>query len=288
MFEGSYVALVTPFSNGKVDTKKLKDLVDFHLQNGTHGIVPVGTTGESPTLSKEEKADVIKTVVKTVRGRVPVVAGTGTNDTRGSIEYTKAARELGADAALVVTPYYNKPTQEGLYRHYEAIAKSVDLPLCLYNVPGRTSVNLLPETVARLAKIKTIAAIKEASGNVEQVTQIRALCAIRIVSGEDSLTYPILCLGGVGVISVAANVVPKAIAEMCEAALKGDHKRARELHERYFALNKVLFIETNPAPVKTAMKMMGLLNGQLRLPLCEMSEANEAKLRDALKQYELA
>jgi len=288
MFEGSYVALVTPFSNGKVDTKKLKDLVDFHLQNGTHGIVPVGTTGESPTLSKDEKADVIKTVVKTVRGRVPVVAGTGTNDTRGSIEYTKAARELGADAALVVTPYYNKPTQEGLYRHYEAISRAADLPLCLYNVPGRTSVNLLPETVARLAKIKNVSAIKEASGNVEQVTQIRSLCAIRIVSGEDSLTYPILCLGGIGVISVAANIVPKAVAEMCEAALKGDHKRARELHERYFALNKALFIETNPAPVKTAMKMMGLLNGQLRLPLCEMSEANEAKLRDALKQYELA
>ncbi len=288
MFDGSYVALVTPFANGRVDLKKLKELVDFHLQNGTHGIVPVGTTGESPTLSKDEKADVIRTVVKAVRGKVPVVAGTGTNDTRTTVECTKQAKELGADAALVVTPYYNKPTQEGLFRHYEAVSKAADIPLCLYNVPGRTAVNITPETVARLSRLKTVKAIKEASGNLEQITQIRSLCGIKIVSGEDALTYPILCLGGSGVISVTANVVPRAIADMCDAAANGNFKRAEEIHNRTYALNKALFIETNPAPVKTALRMMGMLNGQLRLPLCEMTEANEAKLRDVLRQYELA
>jgi 4-hydroxy-tetrahydrodipicolinate synthase len=287
MFDGSYVALVTPFANGKVDLKKLKELVDFHLKNGTHGLVPVGTTGESPTLTREEKADVIRTVVKAARGRVPVVAGTGSNDTRSTVEMTRAAKELGADAALIVTPYYNKPTQEGLFRHYEAVSKAVDLPVCLYNVPGRTSVSLAPETVGRLAKLRNVRAIKEASGNLEAVTQIRTLCDIAIVSGDDALTWPMMALGARGVISVAANVAPRGIADLCEAALKGDLKRALELHQRWFALSKILFIETSPTPVKTALKMMGMLNGQVRQPLWEMSEANEAKLRDALKSYEL-
>ncbi|MBI2931864.1 MAG: 4-hydroxy-tetrahydrodipicolinate synthase [Planctomycetes bacterium] len=282
MFEGSYVAIVTPFADGAVDLEKLRELIDFHLQSGTHGIVPVGTTGESPTLSPTERADIIRTVVQHVRGRVPVIAGTGTNDTRASVEHTRMAKELGADGALVVTPYYNKPSQEGLYRHFEAISKTVDLPLCLYNVPGRTAVNLAPETVARLSKLRNVRAIKEASGSLEQITQIRTLCPIKILSGEDALTYAILCLGGSGVISVAANVIPRAIADLCEAVARGDLKLALELHERTYALSKALFLETNPVPVKTALKLMGKLNGELRLPLCEMSEANLEKLQATL------
>ncbi len=287
LFDGSYVALVTPFTNGKVDLKKLRELVDFHLQNGTHGIVPVGTTGESPTLSHDEKADVIKTVVKAVRGKLPVIAGTGTNDTRTTIEYTKLARDLGADAALIVSPYYNKPTQEGLFHHYEAIAKAVDIPICLYNVPGRTAVNITPETVARLAKLKNIRAIKEASGNLEQITQLRSLCSIRIISGDDALTYPILCLGGCGVISVAANIIPRPMADLCDAASNGNFKKAESLHNQWYALFKALFIESSPTPCKTAMKMMGMLNGEVRLPLWAMSAANTDALKATLKQYEL-
>jgi 4-hydroxy-tetrahydrodipicolinate synthase len=287
MFEGSYVALVTPFAGGKVDLNKLRELVEFQLESGTQGLVPVGTTGEAPTLSDKEKADVIRAVVKAARGRVPVVAGTGTYDTRASIALTKMARDLGADAALLVSPYYNKPTQEGLYRHYEAIAKAVNLPLCLYNIPGRTGVNIAPETVARIAKLKNVRAIKEGSGNIEQVTQIRALCSLKVLSGDDSLTWPILCLGGTGVISVAANIVPRAITEMCEAAAKGDSARARQLHDRHYELFKALFIETNPIPIKTAMKMMGMIGGDLRLPLSEMSDSNAARLKATLRRYGL-
>ena len=287
MFTGSYVALVTPFSKGDVDLKKLKELVDFHLQNGTDGIIPVGTTGESPVLDHDEKAAVIKTVVKQAKGRVPVVAGTGSNDTRATIEYTKMAKELGADGALIVNPYYNKPTQEGLFRHYEAIAKAVAIPICLYNVPGRTAVTMTPETTARLSKIKTIVATKEASGNVEAVTQIRALCGITILSGDDALTLPMMVLGATGVISVAANVAPRAVADLCAAANKGDFATARKMHERLFPLFKGLFIETSPAPVKFAMKAMGLLNGELRLPLVEVTPPTEEKVRAILKGLEL-
>jgi 4-hydroxy-tetrahydrodipicolinate synthase len=285
--KGSIVALVTPFSGGDVDAKRLRELVDFHLQSGTDGIVPVGTTGESPTLSRDEKALVIKTVVKAAKGRVPVIAGTGTNDTRATVEYTKMAKELGADAALVVAPYYNKPTQEGLFRHYEAVAK-VGLPVVLYNVPGRTAVTIAPETTARLAKVKNIIATKEAAGNVEFVTQIRALCDLAIVSGDDSLTLPMMALGATGVISVAANVAPGPVAEMCALANKGDGTRARELHERLFPLFKGLFLETSPAPVKAAMKLMGLGNGELRLPLVEVTAPTLEKVRGILKALELA
>ena len=218
---------------------------------------------------------------------MPVVAGTGSNDTRSTIEYTRMAKELGADAALIVTPYYNKPTQEGLFRHYEAVAKAANIPICLYNVPSRTAVTMTPETTARLAKVKNIVAIKEASGNLEAVTQIRALCGITIMSGDDSLTLPMMALGATGVISVAANVAPRPVADLCDAANKGDFKRARALHERLFPLFKGLFIETSPAPVKFAMKAMGLLNGEIRLPLVEVTPPTEEKVKAVLKGLEL-
>lgn len=287
MFEGSYVALVTPFAKGKVDLKKLRELVEFHVENDTNGLVPLGTTGEAPTLRHDEKIQVIQTVVRAARKRIPVVVGTGSYDTRTSVEQTVLAKKLGADAALVVTPYYNKPTPEGLYRHYEAIAKASNLPICLYNIPGRTGLNVTPETVERLSRIKQIKAIKEATGNVENVTQIRALCGIKIVSGDDALTLPMLALGASGIISVAANIVPKPVAEMCQLAAQDDIQGAREIHDRYYALFKALFIETNPIPVKTAMRMMGMLNGELRLPLCEMSPGNADRLKATLRTYDL-
>lgn len=287
MFKGSIVALVTPFANGKVDTRQIEKLVEFHLANKTNGISPVGTTGEAPTLSHEEKEEVIRTVIRAVRGKVPVIAGTGTNDTKTTIEYTRMAKDLKADAALVVTPYYNKPTQEGLFRHYEAVAKSVDIPIVVYNVPGRTSVNLLPETLARMSKIKNIVAVKEASGDLEQVYRIRALCDITVLSGDDALTYPVLSMGGKGVISVAANVIPGPMSELCEAYEKGNTARAKELHAQYLELMNALFIETNPIPVKTALQFMGMNNGEFRLPLCEMAPANAEKLKAVMKKYKL-
>ena len=280
---GSFVALVTPYAKGEVDLKKVRELVEFHVKNGTSGICPIATTGEGPVLTQDEKANIVRTVVETARGKALVFPGTGTYNTRESIELTKMAKELGADGALMVTPYYNKPTQEGLYRHFEACAKAVALPIMLYNVPGRTGVSMAPETTARLSKIKNIVALKDASGNVEQVTMLRALSDIQILSGEDSLTFSILALGGVGVVSVAANVIPKQVAEMCGLALKGDLEKARPIHDRYFELFKNLFIETNPIPVKTTLKKMGLYNGEMRLPMCEMSAANEEKLEKTLK-----
>ena len=281
--EGSFVALVTPYAGGEVDLGKVKELVDFQVGNGTCGICPVATTGESPALTLEEKASIIRAVVERALGKALVFPGTGTYNTRETIDQTKMAKELGADGALIVTPYYNKPTQEGLFRHYEAIAGATDLPIMLYNVPGRTGVSLAPETTARLSKLKNILALKDASGNIEQVTQVRALCDIQILSGEDSLTFAILCLGGRGVVSVAANVIPRAIADLCAAALKGDLAGGRKIHDRYFALFKDLFIETNPIPVKTALKKMGMYNGEMRLPMCELSASNEAKLVKTLK-----
>lgn len=276
--QGSFIALVTPYAKGEVDLKKVKELVDFHLKNGTSGFCPVATTGEGPVLTPEERAGIIKAVVEMTRGKALVFPGTGTYNTRESIDQTKMAKELGADGALMVTPYYNKPTQEGLYRHFEAAAKAVNLPIMLYNVPGRTGVSLAPETTARLSKIKNVIALKDASGNVEQVTMLRALSDIQILSGEDSLTFSILCLGGCGVVSVAANVIPKGVADLCAATLKGDVEKGRQIHERYFELFKNLFLETNPIPVKTALKKMGMYNGEMRLPMCEMSAPNEEKL----------
>jgi 4-hydroxy-tetrahydrodipicolinate synthase len=281
--QGSFVALVTPYSKGEVDLPKVRELVEFHVKNGTSGICPVATTGEGPVLTHDEKANIIKAVVEVARGKALVFPGTGTYNTKESIEYTRMAKELGADGALIVTPYYNKPTQEGLYRHYKAIAEAVNIPIMLYNVPGRTGVSMAPETTARLGLIKNIVALKDASGNVEQVTQLRAISDIQILSGEDSLTFPILCLGGVGVVSVAANVIPKQVAEMTAAAVGGELTKARQIHDRYFELFKNLFIETNPIPVKIALKKMGMYNGEMRLPMCEMSAANEEKLEKTLR-----
>ena len=287
MFKGSMAAMVTPFREGRLDPAGLREHAAFLLENGTDGLVPLGTTGESPVLTVAERAEVLRLVIKAAGGRAPVVAGTGTNDTRTTIEHTKAAEELGADAVLVVTPYYNKPSQEGLYRHFAAVAASTKLPVCLYNVPGRTGVNLLPETVVRLSKIPTIVAIKEASGSVEQAGQIHAECGITVVSGDDALTLPMMVQGAAGVISVAANIVPREIAGLCAAAAKGDFKKARSLHLKLLPLMKVLFIESNPVPVKSALRHMGRGTGEVRGPLCEMSAANEEKLKRVLADFDL-
>lgn len=287
MFKGSMVAMVTPFRGGSLDTAALRDHAAFLLGNRTDALVPLGTTGESPTLTLEERAEVLRVVVKAARGKVPVVAGTGSNDTQTTIAFTKAAEQLGADAVLVVTPYYNKPSQRGMILHFEAVAASTKLPVCLYNVPSRTGINLLPETVAQLSKVRTIVAIKEASGSVDQAERIRALCDIVVVSGDDALTLPMMEKGATGVISVAANIIPRAIANLCAAASDGDVKKARGLHEKYLALMESLFIESNPVPVKTALRLMGRGTGEVRLPLCAMAEANEEKLGRILADFGL-
>ncbi len=283
MFSGSFVAIVTPFKDGEVDYATLTKLVEWHIESGTHGIVPCGTTGESPTLSHEEHAKVVEHVVKTVNKRVPVIAGAGSNSTSEAIWLTKHAKECGADAALSITPYYNKPTQAGLVEHYRAITSAIDIPIVMYNVPGRTGVKMAPDTVAELSKIPTIVAIKEACGSIEQVCEILSRCDITVLSGDDSLTYPMLAVGGTGVISVAANVIPKDMAAMVDAANNGDFDEAKALHYKYWRVFKDLFIETNPSPVKTAMGMMGLIEAEVRLPLCAMSDANVAKLRATLE-----
>jgi 4-hydroxy-tetrahydrodipicolinate synthase len=277
--------MITPFRDGEVDESALRGLVRFHLKNGTNGLVPCGTTGESVTMAEEEQLRVIEIVVDEVKGRIPVIAGTGTNSTSKTIKLTKEAKKLGADAALLVTPYYNKPTQQGLFLHYEAVALATDLPLVLYNVPGRTSVNLLPETVARLAKIPTIVGIKEASGNMDQVSQIVESCRsdFAVLSGDDSLTLPLLALGGVGIISVVGNIAPSAMSELVRVYLAGNLGRAREIHYQLFDLCRAMFIETNPIPVKTAAAILGLCSDEMRLPLCPLIDANRKKLEEALR-----
>ena len=289
MFEGSFVAIVTPFKNGKVDAKALKDLIEFHIENGTNGIVPCGTTGESATLSHHEHEEVIRIAVETCRGRVPVLAGTGSNATHEAIELTLSAQKLGADGALLITPYYNKPTQEGLCQHFTAVAKETRLPIILYNVPSRTSINMLPETVARLSKIENIVGIKEASGNLVQVSEIIQSCSanFEVISGEDALTWPILALGGKGVISVTANLVPEKLSKLCKAALKGDMAIARSLHYELLKLNDVMFIETNPIPVKAALVIMGRIDNEFRAPLCPPTDQNLSTLKSVLQEYTL-
>lgn len=289
VFQGSLVALVTPFRDGKVDEATLKELVEFQIKNGTDAIVPCGTTGESPTLDHDEHNRVVDIVIAAVNKRVPVVAGTGSNSTAEAISLTKHAKQAGADGALIVLPYYNKPTQKGLIEHCRAIADAVDLPLILYNIPGRTGVNMLPETVAQLADHPNIAGMKEATGNLEQMTQDIVLCGDKLsfVSGDDTLTLPLMAVGGRGVISVVANIVPKDVADMTHAFLNGDWKRARELHLKLFPLSQAMFIETNPIPVKTALAMMGKIREEFRLPLCPMIEANRKKLETALRAYGL-
>jgi 4-hydroxy-tetrahydrodipicolinate synthase len=289
MFQGSIVAIVTPFKKGKVDEKALGDLIEWHISQGTNAIVPCGTTGESSTLDYKEHYRVIDLTIKTVNKRIPVIAGTGANCTDETIEITKHAKKSGADGALLVSPYYNKPTQEGLYRHYKAVAEKVDIPIVLYNVPGRTAVNILPTTVARLAEIKNIVAIKEASGDMKQVSEIIRLCGnkITVISGDDFTTLTLLALGGKGVISVSANVAPRAVSNMCSLWMKGQLDKAREIHFKLEPLNASMFIETNPIPVKTALAMMGKIQEEFRLPLCEMAPANKEKLRKVLTDLKL-
>lgn len=289
MIKGSIVAIVTPFKNGKVDEKALGNLIEWHIAQGTNAIVPCGTTGESATLDYDEHYRVIEFTIEVVNKRVPVIAGTGANSTDETIMITEKARKYGADAVLLVTPYYNKPTQEGLYRHYKAVAEAVDIPVVLYNVPGRTGVNMLPGTVARLAEVKNIVAIKEATGDMKQVSEIIRLCGERItvISGDDFTTLPLLALGGKGVISVSANVAPKDVSEMCACWEKGLYEEARKIHYRLEPLNQAMFIETNPIPVKTALAMMGKIQEEFRLPLCEMSPANKEKLKKVLEDLKL-
>lgn len=289
MFKGSIVAIVTPFRDGRLDEKAFGDLIEWHIASGTDAIVPCGTTGESATLDYEEHYRVIEVTVKTVNRRVPVIAGTGANATDETIMITKKARELGADAALLVSPYYNKPTQEGLYRHYKAVAEAVDIPIILYNVPGRTAVNMLPATVARLAEVRNIAGIKEATGDMKQVSEVIRLCGdkIAVISGDDFTTLPLLALGGSGVISVTANVAPREVSDMCRLWDEGKLEAARSLHYRLEPVNHAMFIETNPIPAKTALAMMGKIREEFRLPLCEMADANKEKLRKVLKDFGL-
>lgn len=289
MIKGSIVAIVTPFKNGEFDEKAFSDLIEWHISKGTNAIVPCGTTGESATLDYEEHYRVIEVTIKVVNKRIPVIAGTGANSTDETIMITRKAKELGADAALLVAPYYNKPTQEGLYRHYKAVAEAVDIPIVLYNVPGRTAVNILPSTVARLAEVKNIVAIKEATGDMKQVSELIRLCGDRItvLSGDDFTTLPLLALGGKGVISVTANIAPHEVSEMCRLLEEGNIEEARKLHYKLEPLNSAMFIETNPIPVKTALSMMGKIREEFRLPLCEMSAANKEKLRKTLAEYGL-
>ncbi|HHT9126186.1 MAG TPA: 4-hydroxy-tetrahydrodipicolinate synthase [Candidatus Brocadiia bacterium] len=287
MFSGSIVALVTPFKDGQVDYKKLGELVEYHIENGTDAIVPCGTTGESPTLSHEEHERVVAEVIEKAAGRITVIAGTGSNSTSEAMRLTKSAKKAGANAALLITPYYNRPTQEGLYLHFKAIAEEVDIPMILYNVPSRTGVSIAPETVAKLAEIKNIVGIKEASGSIDQTSQILQLCNITVLSGDDSLTLPIMAVGGKGVVSVMANIVPKDTRKMVHDFSSGRVKDAQEMHRKLFPLCRAMFIETNPIPVKTAMRLLGRLNGEMRLPLCKMTKEHENQLASALKNYGL-
>lgn len=290
MFKGSIVAIVTPFKNGKVDEKKLRELIEFHIKNGTKGIVPCGTTGESPTLTNEEHDRVIEICIEAANKRVPVIAGTGSNSTQEAIERTQHAAKAGADASLQVSPYYNRPSQEGLYQHFKAIAESADIPIILYNIAGRTGVNIEPETVARLAHdCKNIVGVKEASGSLDQASTTKMLCpkSFQLIAGDDSLTLPIMAVGGIGIISVVANIVPADVAALCNAFEKGDIKKAQEIHYKLLPLIKAMFYETNPVPVKTAMGLLGMCDPEIRLPICKMSDKNLERLKTALKNYGL-
>lgn len=289
MFKGAFVALVTPFENGRVDEKKLHELVEWHIAEGTDGLVPVGTTGESATLSMKEHARVIEVVVKAVRHRVPVIAGAGANSTAEAIELSREAKNSGADAVLSVNPYYNKPTQEGLKQHFLAIANAVNIPIVLYNIPGRTNVNMTPATMASLAKAtKRIVGVKEASGSIDQTSEILALNIpdFFVISGDDSLTLPLMSVGATGIISVAGNLIPRDIAKLAQLCLDERHTEAKELHLRLFPLIKSLFIETNPSPIKAAMKMAGLLKDEsLRLPMVSVTNETRTKVKAAMKAY---
>lgn len=281
---GSIVAIVTPFLDDKIDEVALRNLVEFHIDNGTDGIVPCGTTGESATLSHEEHFNVVEIVIDQVKGRIPVIAGSGSNSTTESILLTEHAKRSGADAALLITPYYNKPTQEGLYIHYKTIADRVDIPIILYNVPSRTAVNMSSDTVIRLSKIDNIVGIKEASGNFDQITDIirNTDDKFTMLSGEDALFYPTLALGGDGAISVSNNVVPNLMAKMYDTFVSGNYNQAKDIHYQLLDLFKILFCETNPIPVKYALYLLGMISDEIRLPLIKMSRDNSERLREVL------
>ncbi len=289
MFNGALTAIVTPFRDGEVDERALRELVEFQIQGGVDGLVPCGSTGESATLTHAEHDQVVKIVIEQARRRVPVVAGTGSNSTAEAIRLTAAAREAGADGALMISPYYNKPTQEGIYRHYRTVATAVDLPIIVYNIPGRTASNIAPETFARLCEVRNIVAIKEASGSMDQASDIRRLCGDRltILSGDDSLTLPLMALGAKGVIATVSNVMPRETHELAAAALAGDFARARELHYKLLPLVRALFVETNPIPVKQALAFMGKCTGEMRMPLCQMSPGPAEKLHAVMKELRL-
>ncbi|HIP84742.1 MAG TPA: 4-hydroxy-tetrahydrodipicolinate synthase [Methanothermococcus okinawensis] len=286
--EGVFPAIVTPFKNNCVDYQGLKRNIDFLIENNVSGVVTVGTTGESPTLSYEEHIKIIEKTVEFVDGRVEVIAGTGSNSTREAIELSLSARDVGADALLLVAPYYNRPTQEGLKRHFIKIAESVDLPIVLYNIPSRTGVDIAPETVKFLyEECSNIVAIKEANPNLSRVSEIISSCDIDVLSGNDELTLPIMALGGKGVISVLSNILPREFVDMVNYALEGNFFKAREIHYKLYNLMKLMTLETNPIPLKTAMNMLGMPAGELRLPLCEMSQENREKLKKALEDMGL-
>jgi 4-hydroxy-tetrahydrodipicolinate synthase len=284
MFSGTFTALVTPFRNDVVDVEALEGMVEFQVQHGVSGLVPCGTTGETPAMSEAEDRVVVETVVRVAAGRVPVVAGTGSNSTDMAIKYTRMAQEAGADGSLQVAPYYNKPTQEGLYRHFATIAESTDLPLILYNIPGRTSVTISAETMARLAEIPNIVGVKDSTLSMNMISDVISLCGdeFDVLSGDDPMTLPLISLGGVGVISVASNVAPGAVSDMVKALLEGDWDRGRELHYELLPLFRALFIETNPIPVKTAASLLGLCSDEMRLPLIPMSGENLRVLQETM------
>jgi 4-hydroxy-tetrahydrodipicolinate synthase len=289
MFTGSMVALVTPFKDGKIDWQSLDALVDFHIQNGTNGIVPCGTTGESATLDHKEHHEVVQRVIKAVNKQVPVIAGTGSNSTAEAIELTRGAEKAGADGALMISPYYNRPTQEGIYQHYKRVAESVGIPIIVYNIPGRTGSKIEPETLARLSEIKNVAGVKEATGSVDQAIDVIRLCGdnLAVYSGEDSLTFSLMALGGKGVISTVANIVPKEMSQLTDACLKGNWESGRKLQLKLIPLIRSVFLETNPIPIKTALSLMGKCTGELRLPLTSMSEGNLKKLRQTMDEFGL-
>ena len=289
MFSGSMTAIITPFRDGEIDAGALERLVDFQVKNGVSALVPCGSTGESATLTHKEHSDVIKAVIKAVRKRVPVIAGTGSNSTEEAVELTRGAEEAGADGALMISPYYNRPTQEGIYQHYKKVASAVGIPLIVYNIPVRTGSKIEPETLARLSEIKNVAGVKEATGSMDQAIDVLRLCGDRLAvySGEDSLTFSLMALGGKGVISTVANVTPKEMSDLTQACLQGDWRKGREIQFKLIPLIRNLFIETNPIPVKTALGLMGKCRPDLRLPLTPMSEGSLKKLQQAMADFGL-
>ncbi len=288
MFTGAMVALITPFDNGKIDFETLDELVDFQLDNGIDGIVPVGTTGECPTLSHEEHKQVIERVVKAVGGKVPVIAGAGSNSTAEAIELAAFSKKVGADATLQVDPYYNKPTQEGFYQHFKAVAEEVDLPIVLYDIPGRCGAGMTPDTIVRLAEIENIVAIKDATGKMDHVSEVATQCDLTILSGDDSMTLPIASVGGKGVVSVVANIVPADVKAMTDLILEGDLVSARQWHNKLFALSRnMLGLATNPIPIKAAVAMLNLASEELRLPMTPLDEDKKEVLRQTLETYGL-